>query len=165
MKTPPSDSAAAVRRACGRLVLLTVATLPFLAAVGYARSGGAGILAALLAGSVCCGGAAAALWVVGPVRQGPQALPRILLGMLIRMGVPLAVCVAVLLVGGPLVAAGAPVMILGYYLLMLVAETWLLVRLTAEDQAARLGTGTEEQVTKSRQQGVDTAGDTRRQGV
>lgn len=165
MKTPPSDSAAAMRRACGQLALLTVATLPFLAAVGYARRGGAGILAALLAGSVCCLGAIAGLWVVGPVRQVPQAVPRILLGMFIRMGVPLTACIVVLLVGGPLVAAGAPFMILGYYLLMLVAETWLLVRLTADDQAARLSTSTEEPVSKGKQQGVDNAGETRRQGV
>lgn len=160
-----SDSAAATRRACWQLAMLTAAALPFLMAVGYARSGVAGILAALLAGSVCCGGAVASLVVVGPVRRVPQAVPRILLGMLIRMGVPLTACVAVLLFGGPLVAAGAPVMILGYYLLMLVAETWLLLRLTAADLAAGSNASSEEPSPRSRHQGASTEGETRRQGV
>lgn len=136
VSTTSANGPASIRQACWWLVLLTVATLPFLAAGGYARSGAAGILAALLAGGVCCGAAVASLLVAGPVRSAnPQALSRILLGMLIRMGVPLAACMAMTVGGGPLVTAGAPVMILVYYLLMLVAETWLLLRLTA----ARVG--------------------------
>ena len=107
--------------------------MPFLAAVGYARSGMAGILAALLAGTVTCTGAMASLWVVGSVRQGPQVVPRFLLGMVLRTGVPLTACIVVLVIGGPLVTAGAPFMILGYYLLMLVAETWLLLKITEPD--------------------------------
>jgi hypothetical protein len=127
-----ANSPAGVRQACWWLALLTVAVLPFLAAVGYARSGVTGILAAFLAGGVCCSAAVASLLVAGPVRSAnPQALPRILFGMLIRMGLPLAACMAMLVVGGPLVMAGAPVMVLVYYLLMLVAETWLLLQLTA----------------------------------
>jgi len=162
---PPSDSTAAMRRACWRLVLLTAVTLPFLIAVGYARSGPAGILAALLAASVCCGGAVASLLVVGPVGRMPQAVPRILLGMLIRMGVPLTACIVVLVWGGPLVAAGAPLMILGYYLLMLVAETWLLVRLTSAHIAANPGAASRDRAGRSNHPEAGTEEESRRQGV
>lgn len=165
MNMPPSDSTAAMRRACWRLVLLTAATLPFLSAVGYARSGAAGILAALLAGSVCCGGAVASLLVVGPVSRVPQAVPWILLGMFIRMGVPLTACIVVLVWGGPLVAAGAPIMILGYYLLMLVAETWLLVRLMAADATANPAAGPQERAERSKYPEAGTEEKSRRQGI
>jgi hypothetical protein len=124
-----------IGRACLGLALLTLAAWPIFAGVGYARSGLAGILAATLAGGVCCGGAMVSLGAIRLFRVGTQAVPGILLGMLIRMGVPLIACLVLVVRGGPLVEAGAPAMILVYYLLMLVAETWWLVRLNA----ARVG--------------------------
>ena len=61
---------------------------------------------------------------------GTNAVAGILLSMLLRMGIPLAACVVLLRTRGPLVEAGAVVMILVYYLVTLVAETWFLLRLT-----------------------------------
>lgn len=119
----------AVRKGAWRLTQITVVTLPFTAGVGYARSGIEGILAALLAAGVCAGGAIASLLAIGPVWRLPQSVHRVLLGMLIRMGVPLVACIGIVASSQTLVKAGAPVMILGYYLLMLIAETWLVLKL------------------------------------
>ncbi len=88
-------------------------------------------MAALLAGSVCGGGAVIGLIVAGRFGLGVRAVPGILLSMILRTGIPLTACVVLLAMGGPLVEAGALVMILVYYLLMLLAETWFLLRLTA----------------------------------
>ena len=73
----------------------------------------------------------AGLLAAGRFGLGAQAVPGILLSMILRMGIPLAACVVLVAMGGPLVEAGALVMILLYYLLTLVAETWLLLRITA----------------------------------
>lgn len=131
MNTNPPTAATRVRRACFGLLLVAVLIWPLFAAVGYARSGSVGILAALLAGVVCGGGALVGLFAAGRFNQGSHALTGILLSMILRMGIPLIACVVLLAMGGPLVAADAPVMILVYYLLMLLAETWFLLRLTA----------------------------------
>ena len=127
---PPTDSTR-VHRACWGLVLVTVSAWPLFAAVGYARSGLAGILGALLAGGVCGGAAVISLLAAAKFGVGAQAVPGFLLSMAVRTGIPLAACVVLLAIGGPLTAAGAPAMILVYYLLMLLAETWFLLRLTA----------------------------------
>lgn len=131
MNTIASNAAARLRRACWGLVLVAALAWPLFATVGYARSGLAGILAALLAGGVCCAGALAGLLTAGRFGLGTHAVTGILLGMMLRMGIPLGACVVLLVLGGPLVEAGALVMILVYYLLTLLAETWFLLRLTA----------------------------------
>ena len=64
MNTLVPNAAASLRRACWGLVVITVLAWPLFAVVGYARSGLAGILAALLAGGVCCVGALAGLLMV-----------------------------------------------------------------------------------------------------
>lgn len=131
MNTIASNAAASLRRACGGLVLIAALAWPLFAAVGYARSGMAGILASLLAGGVCCVGAMSGLLMAGRFGVGAHAVPGILLGMMLRMGIPLGACLVLQTLGGPLVEAGALVMILVYYLLTLLAETWFLLRLTA----------------------------------
>jgi len=131
VNTNPTTAATRLRRACWGLVLIAVSIWPLFAAVGYARSGFAGILAALLAGGVCGGGALVGLLAAGQFGLGARAVPGILLSMILRMGIPLTACVVLLAMRGPLVEAGALAMILVYYLLMLLAETWFLLRLTA----------------------------------
>lgn len=110
---------------------MAVSIWPLFAAVGYARSGPEGILAALLAGGVCGGGALIGLLLAGRFSLGDHAVSGVLLSMILRMGIPLTACVVLLATGGPLVKAGVLAMILVYYLLMLLAETWFLLRLTA----------------------------------
>ncbi len=48
--------------------------------------------------------------------------------MLVRMAIPLAAMVVLPAIGGPLMAAGAPGMVMAYYLLALLVETWLSLR-------------------------------------
>ncbi len=117
-----------LRNACLLLTCISLAVTPLFAGVGYARDGWIGILAAFIAAGVCWGGAFASLVVAGIFRTGPQVVHGVLLGMFLRMAVPLAACMILARRGGALVEAGAPVMILLYYFVTLIADTWLLLR-------------------------------------
>ena len=110
------------------LTCICLAVVPLLAGVGYAHDGWTGILAALLAVGVCWGGAVASLAIVGMFRTGPEVVHGVLLGMLLRMGAPLAACIVLGRRGGPLVEAGVLVMIVLCYFVTLIAETCLLLR-------------------------------------
>jgi hypothetical protein len=131
VSTNTVTAAIRLRQACWRLVLIAAAIWPLFAAVGYARSGWVGILAALLAAGVCGGAALLGLAIASWSRVGAGAVPVILFSMGLRTGIPLVVCAVLMSNGGPLVKAGAPMMILVYYLLMLLVETWLLLGLTS----------------------------------
>jgi hypothetical protein len=62
--------------------------------------------------------------------RGPQnALAVTVLGMLLRMGLPLVAVVVVTLQGGPLADSGFVICVLAYYAIALVLETWLSLRL------------------------------------
>jgi hypothetical protein len=121
-----------LRSACLLLTGVSLAVWPLFAAVGYARSGWLGILAAILAAGVCWGGAVGSLLIAGVFLSTSQALSGVLLGMLFRMAVPLAACLILARSGGPLLPAGAAIMILLYYFITLIADTWLLLRLSAD---------------------------------
>lgn len=108
---------------------VSAAVWPLFALVGYARSGGIGILAAVIAAGVCWGGAVAGLAIAAIFRSDSQAVLYVLVGMAFRMALPLAACLIFALLGGPLVEAGILVMILLYYFITLIADTWLLLRL------------------------------------
>lgn len=113
-------------------LLLTGAMLlayPGFAAFAYFRHGPMGLVAAAVAGTVCWAGALGALVLVGLVRNGPQAIHATLLGMFFRMGGPLIIGLLLNQAGGPLAEAGVFGMIVGYYLVGLVVETLLSVRL------------------------------------
>lgn len=102
---------------------------PLMAAGGYWRSGTDGISAAAVAGLVNGTAALAALGLLGRLRNTPWVIQGILAGMLIRMALPMAAGVTLLRVGGPLAKAGVFGMIVLYYLIGLVVETCLSVRL------------------------------------
>jgi hypothetical protein len=122
-----STSLADMRLACLSLAGVGLAVWPLFAVAGYAVDGWTGILAALLAGGVCWSGAAASLLITGVFRMVSLTVHGVLLGMMVRMGVPLVACVILARRGGALVDAGVPVMILLYYFVMLIAETWWLL--------------------------------------
>jgi hypothetical protein len=62
--------------------------------------------------------------------RGPQnVLVITVLGMLLRMGLPLVAVVVVTVQGGPLAAGGFVICVLAYYAIALVLETWLSLRL------------------------------------
>lgn len=114
------------------LTATSVAVGGMTAGVGYAHSGWAGILAAFLAAAVCWAGAVLSLALAGIFRATSLAVHGVLLGIPVRMGLPLAACMVLARRGSPLIDAGILVMILLNYFVMLVADTWLLVRCPSE---------------------------------
>lgn len=112
----------------GSLTLVCVLAASVIGGIGYAYSGGAGILAALIAATICWVGAAISLLIAAFFRATPHAASGALLGSPIRMGIALAACLVFMRRGGPLLDAGIVVMILVNYLVTLFTDTYLLLR-------------------------------------
>lgn len=107
-------------------VLLVV--FPVVAGYGYWTHGQAGVVAAAIAAGVCWLGGVAGLFASLPF-QGLQAVNGVLLGMLVRMTVPLAAAAGLFLRGGELVRAGLVEMLVVNYLIALALDTVLSVRM------------------------------------
>ena len=116
---------------CVLLTTAMVSAFPVFAVFGYWRSGYSGIVASAVAGGVCGIAALMSLLLMCLLRGSPYLLHAFLLGMLFRMGLPLAVGVALSRSGSPLADAGIFGMMVVYYLLGLFVETLLSVRLVA----------------------------------
>jgi hypothetical protein len=114
---------------CVLLTTAMVSAFPAFAVVGYWRSGYSGLGASAVAGGVCWMAALMSLLLMCVLRGSPYLLHAFLLGMLFRMGLPLAVGVALSRSGSPLADAGIFGMMVVYYLLGLFVETLLSVRL------------------------------------
>lgn len=113
----------AVRTAA--LVLAVLAIAAGLLPIAGTLHGWAGAGAVALAGVVCLAGASAAL-VISSILRGPHfVLPAMLLGMLIRMGLPLSLALIVHFRGGPLAESGFLVYLLVFYPVTLTVETIL----------------------------------------
>ena len=117
--------------AAATLTLVVVVAFPLFAWFGHHSNGWSGVWAAGVAAATCWGGALTALVVGAMFGQGANAVSGVLLGMVFRMGVPLAVGMVFHRLGGTLAEAGVFGMILGYYFVTLVVETVLAVKLTA----------------------------------
>ncbi|MCO6458014.1 MAG: hypothetical protein J5I93_22145 [Pirellulaceae bacterium] len=116
----------------GLLAWLTLAlavVFPGFAWFGYSSHGAVGLQAAAIAAGICWLGAAGALSSAFFFRHAQQAMSALVLGMLFRMGLPLGCVLALLSQGGPLVDAGIVGLIVVYYLVSLVVETALSLRL------------------------------------
>jgi hypothetical protein len=120
-----------LRQAFVALTLISLAALPVFAWIGHWRAGYRGVAAALVAAATCWAGAAAALILGGVLQSTKNAVHGILLGMVFRMGVPLAVGLVLHRWEGPLAEAGVFGMILGFYFVTLAAETLLSLRMVA----------------------------------
>jgi cytochrome bd-type quinol oxidase subunit 1 len=107
--------------------------------IGFARSGMVGIAAAAIALGVCWFSASLALACVYVGQEIKNPIAGILGGMIVRMGLPLAVGLLIQRSNGPLADAGCFLMILGLYLVALVVETWLSLRLVRRDQPKSAG--------------------------
>lgn len=116
-------------RSCAWLTLTVVIALLIVGGVVGSTRGATGVLAAAAAAGVCWIGATAALLVAGFSGKSNQAVQGHLLGMLFRLGLPLACGVAFQKLGGPLADAGVFGLIVVFYLVTLVAETILSLRL------------------------------------
>ncbi len=111
--------------------LVGLALAPVAAGVawfGYSRSGMLGLAAAAIATFVCWISASLALVAVFVGQRLDAGIQGILAGMFFRMGLPLAVAMALKYNSPPLAGAGVFYMILGLYLVALVVETLLSLR-------------------------------------
>jgi hypothetical protein len=117
--------------ACAVLSGVTLVALGGFAWYGYAMHGLAGLAAALVAAGVCWAGALLALLLTEVLRSPQQGASGPLLGMVTRLGLPLATGILLDRRGGPLANAGVFGIIISFYFVTLVAETWLAVRLIA----------------------------------
>jgi len=104
---------------------------PAFAAYGYAQHGVIGVLAAGVAGGICWAAGSIAILFVTLLRDPDQVISAIGLAMMFRMGIPLVAGIFLMKLGGPLAEAGVFGMIVGFYLIGLVVETFLAVRLTS----------------------------------
>ena len=102
---------------------------PVFAWFGHHQHGWDGVASSGVAAGVCWLGAVVAWVLGGSLGRGGMAAHGVLLGMLFRMGIPLAVGIALDRRGGPLADAGVFGMILIYYFVTLVAETAVSLKL------------------------------------
>jgi hypothetical protein len=111
-----------------RLGLLTATVAVLLLAVGgaaWAFQGPTGAIAAGLAAAVCLVGAGLALGASRWLAEPSQAVANVLVGMTLRMGMPLGIALAVHLHGGPLARGGLLYYLLVFYPVTLGIETAL----------------------------------------
>ena len=111
------------------LTLVVVLVFPAFAWFGHKSHGWDGVAAGGVAAGCCWFGAIAALVLGGILARRGNAAHGVLLGMLFRLGIPLAVGIVLDRRGGPLAEAGVFGMILIYYFVTLVAETALSLKL------------------------------------
>ena len=111
------------------LTLLAVMFLAFLVATPVAlyTCGRDGMVAAAVALVICLLGGLGSLLVCELFRDPNLVLYRVLIGTMLRMGLPLGLFLVVYYRGGTLVEAGVGFYVIGFYLIMLTTETLMLV--------------------------------------
>lgn len=123
---PPAVSAA---RAFALMTVVFAITFAITATSGHSAYGMNGVAAAGVACAVCWVGSAIALGCIVVLRQPLLVVQAVGLGMLARMGLALGAGIILTSAGGPLAEAGVFGMIVAFYLVGLVIETGLAVRL------------------------------------
>jgi len=114
-----------------------VVTLVFLLAFpafgwwGLHFHGLSGVSAAVVAGLVCWVAGLVALATVAVLNKPQQVVHAVAMGMLLRMVIPMAAGMLLVKASAPLAEAGVFGMIVGFYLIGLVVETYLAVQLVA----------------------------------
>lgn len=125
LSEPAQTSAGSLIAACAILAaLLAVAGLGF-GYYGYQQSGMDGVQAAVVAGVICWFAGALALTISFAGKLTGLGVQSVLAATLVRLGMPLAAGLLLKEQSPTLAEAGVFGMILGNYLLMLVAETLL----------------------------------------
>lgn len=113
------------------LSLCMVALVPLLGWYASMQHGANGWAAAGIAGGACWLAGIVALAIVAFTR-GPNAVSGVLLAMLIRLGGPMLVAIAIDSQGGPLKDAGFFQLVVMSYLATLAVETLLMVRMVPQ---------------------------------
>lgn len=120
-------------RSCFSAVLVLLATVVAMTCVvgvfGSSRHGSIGWVAAGVAGLLCFVSSAAALLATGMLAGTPNAMSGVLVGMVLRTGVPFFVSFLLVRTSKPLADAGLLGMVLISYLVVLAVETLLAVRI------------------------------------
>jgi hypothetical protein len=111
------------------LTLIIVVALVMVSFVVGASRGAAGVVACAVAAGICWIGSMAALVVTALASRSNHAVQGHLAGMFFRLGLPLVAGIAIKNSGGALAQAGAFGLIVVFYLIALVAETVLSLRL------------------------------------
>jgi hypothetical protein len=122
------------------LIVVFAIAFPAFAYFGYQAHGQAGISAAAVAAVVCLVAGLVAITFLWLFRKPRQAFTGLGLAMLFRMAIPMASGVVLTKLGGPLAEAGVFGMIVGFYLVGLLVETLLAVRLVngfSEEQVSK----------------------------
>lgn len=114
------------------LSLVLAGTFLLVGGYTYSQQDAEGLRATTVAWLVCWGAGSLALMVVRLMRTPERAISGMLLANLIRMGLPLATGVVLQYQGGPLAEAGVFGRIVIFYLVMLVTEAYLSVRLVKQ---------------------------------
>ena len=108
---------------CGPLRPVAAAVMP----LAFALSGGSGVIAATIAAAICLVGGEAALLLSGLLARRLDALRAVLIGMMVRMGVPLVLGLVAHLLAPSLTVSGMFFYFLPFYAMVLVVETMLSV--------------------------------------
>ena len=104
--------------------------------IAYSQAGLNGILAASLAGVLCWVCGAAGLGVVQVFSEPDQVFLQLFFGMIVRMGVPLAACLAFYVIRGPLYDAGIPFYLMAFYAVTLFLDTYFAANSRTNQSAA-----------------------------
>jgi hypothetical protein len=125
------ESRSSVMRLVGSCAVLCAAVAPVAVLIGALAAGNLreGAFSALVAAGICCLASSLALVVgwLGNVLHLP--VQGVLVGMLFRMGLPLMALLVLPQSGGPLASSNVAPTLLGVYLVTLVVETALALRL------------------------------------
>ena len=125
--------------AAGALLTLTfVLAFPVFGYFAFRVHGWDGVAAAAVAALICWVAGVIALAMVFVFPEPQQVANAVGLGMLVRMGIALLAGIFFTKTGGPLVDAGVFGMIVGFYLIGLLVETLLALRLAATLKAKPL---------------------------
>ncbi len=111
------------------LVAVFAVAFPAFAYYGHQTHGLAGVAAAAVAAVVCLAAGFIAITFLALFRDPQQSVNGVGLAMLFRMAIPMAVGFFLTKLNGPLAEAGVFGMIVGFYLVGLLVETLLAVRL------------------------------------
>jgi hypothetical protein len=115
-------------RSCLALTAVVLLALLVVGGVVGSTRGLNGVLAASTAAAICWFGSSLALLMAAYSSRSNQAVQGHLLGMFFRLGLPLVAGMILQKSGGPLAEAGVFGLIVVFYLITLVAETFLSLR-------------------------------------
>jgi Na+/proline symporter len=124
-------------------VTLCVILLPS-AAIGYMASGSTGVLAATIAFAVCLAAGLNGLAISALFRRSESpfaALSGMLVGMLVRMGMPLLLILALVIKSHPLLDGGFVYYLITFYQVMLFVELMLVTPHASRGEIIELENG------------------------